>query len=287
MTDSVRTSTHRERRALPRPRVPTVFLAHGSPLSSTDREFAAALEKFFRRHRQVRAVLAVSAHWQTSGPTHITSSPHPPLVYDFTGFPGWLYEVSYPCPGDPGLAQHAAILLEQAGLEARLDPDRGLDHGVWVPLSLAYPEARIPVVQVSLPAPATPAMLLAMGRALSQLRYAGVMLVGTGGIAHNLQLMDPDTPDAAVEPWAEQFDAWIYARSREFDTLALSDYRARAPEAHLAAPSPEHLDPLLVVMGAAMAGDSLHDIYAGFRYGSLSMRSFALVGRRREDRGDR
>ncbi|MEW5982165.1 MAG: class III extradiol ring-cleavage dioxygenase [Acidobacteriota bacterium] len=287
MTDSVRTSSQPERRVLRQPRVPSAFVAHGSPMTVMDREFAAALGKFFRRHRQVKALLVVSAHWQVDGAIRVSSSPRPKLLYDFSGFPGWLYEVGYPCPGEPSLAQYAAIRLEQAGLEARLDPDRGLDHGVWVPLSLAYPEARIPVVQVSLPSPATPDRLLAMGRALAPLRYGGVMLVGTGGITHNLALLDPESPPGMVEPWAEEFDLWVHERVRQLDADALADAAQKAPHMRLAAPSSEHLDPLLFVMGTAMPGDSLRDIYAGFRFGSLSLRSFALVGRRREDRGER
>lgn len=287
MTDSVRTSTQHERRAVPRPRVPSAFVAHGSPLTVMDRAFAGALGKFFRRHRQIKAIIAVSAQWQTPGPVRVSSSPHPPLVRDFTGFPDWLYEVNYPCPGEPSLAQHAAVLLEQSGIAARLDPDRGLDHGVWVPLSLAYPEARVPVVQVSLPEPASPDALLAMGRALSPLRYAGVLLLGTGAIVHNLTLLNPDAPEAPVESWAEEFDAGIYERAQRLDADALSSFRQHARQARLAAPSLEHLDPLLFVMGTRLPGDSVHEVYAGFRYGSLSLRSFALMGRRREDRGER
>lgn len=286
MTDSVRTSTQHERRAVPRPRLPSVFLAHGSPLTVMDRDFAGALGKFFRRHRTLKAIIVVSAHWQTQGPVHVSSSPRPKLAYDFMGFPGWLYEVAYPCPGEPGLAQHAAILLEQAGIEARLDPDRGLDHGVWVPLSLAYPEARVPVVQVSMPDPFRPERLIALGRALAPLRYSGVMLVGTGGVTHNLTLLDPEAPNTTIEPWAEQFDAWVYERARALDAAGLAGFD-QVPEARLAVPTPEHLAPLLFIMGTAMPGDTLHDVYAGFRFGSLSMRSFALVGRRREDRGER
>jgi 4,5-DOPA dioxygenase extradiol len=126
-------------------RVPSLFLAHGSPMTLLDKEFAGAVYRFTSRQLKLRAIVAVSAHWQVPGTIRVTSSPKPPLIYDFMGFPGWLYEIAYPCPGDRAVAQMVAVLLERAGIEARLDPDRGLDHGVWVPLSLAFPPATVPV----------------------------------------------------------------------------------------------------------------------------------------------
>ena len=274
-----------ERRASRVRRVPAIFLAHGSPLSVLDKAFGSAIRKFVGRQRRLRAIVAVSAHWQTSGGVRITSNPQPQLVYDFMGFPGWVYELKYPCPGDRSVAQAVAILLEREGIDARLDPDRGLDHGVWVPLSLAVPDAATPVVQVSLPLPSTPETLLRMGRALSSLRSEDILLLGTGGIVHNLSLVGMDTPAGIVEPWADAFDTWFHERATALDVPSLTDYRQLAPHAAEAAPTTEHFDPVFFVMGTRLPNDSLMDLFAGFRYGSLSMRSFALVGRRREDRG--
>ena len=274
-----------ERRASLVRRVPSLFLAHGSPMSVLDKEYTRALRAFASKQVRLRAIVVLSAHWQTTGPLRVSSSPKPELIYDFAGFPGWLYEISYPCPGDRAVAQMTAVLLERAGFEVRLDPGRGLDHGVWVPLSVAFPEATVPVVQVSLPSPSTPDMLLAMGRALAPLRTEHVLIVGTGGIVHNLAraLMDESGTDA--EPWAEEFDGWVRERVDGLDTEALAAYRTLAPHAAEAVPTTEHFDPLLVTMGTVLPGDVAYDIYAGFRYGSLSMRSFAVTGRRREDRG--
>jgi 4,5-DOPA dioxygenase extradiol len=227
----------------------------------------------------------VSAHWQTSGVTRVTSNPKPSLIYDFMGFPGWLYEVAYPCPGDRAIAQTVAVLLERAGIGARLDPDRGLDHGVWVPLSLAFPEATVPVVQVSLPLPSTPELLFTMGRALAPLRSEHVLLIGTGGIVHNLARLEADIDSPTPEPWAVEFDTWVREKAGNFDTEALAGYLRLAPHAGAAVPTSEHLDPLLFTMGTTLPGDVFYDIYEGFRHGTLSMRSFALTGRRREDRG--
>jgi 4,5-DOPA dioxygenase extradiol len=274
-----------ERRASRVRRVPAVFLAHGSPLSVLDKAFGAAIRKFFSKQRRLRAIVVFSAHWQTTGGIRVTSSPQPQIIYDFMGFPSWVYQLTYACPGDRSVAQAVAILLEREGIPTRLDPERGLDHGVWVPLSLAVPDAKIPVVQVSLPLPSDPATLRTIGKALAPLRSEDILILGTGGIVHNLGRVELDTPDNVSEPWAEEFDRWAYDRAAAVDAAALSDYARFGPHAADAVPTSEHFDPLLVVMSSALPNDSVLDIYEGFRYGTLSMRSFALVGRRREDRG--
>ena len=266
-------------------RVPSLFLAHGSPMSVMDKDFAGALYKFASRQVKLRAIVVMSAHWEAPGAIRVTSNPRPSLIYDFAGFPGWLYEIAYPCPGDRAVAQMVAVMLERAGIEARLDPDRGLDHGVWVPLSLAFPEAIVPVVQISLPKPSTPAALIAMGRALAPLRHEHILLLATGGIVHNLARLRASEETPYPDPWAAEFDAWVREKVGALDTDALADYVRLGPHANAAVPTSEHFDPLLFTAGTALPGDVVHDIYDGFRYGSLSMRSFALTGRRREDRG--
>jgi 4,5-DOPA dioxygenase extradiol len=150
---------------------------------------------------------------------------------------------------------------------------------------MAFPDAVIPIVQVSLPSPSRPETLLAMGKALAPLRLENVLLVGSGGIVHNLARLQDDTPDNIADPWASEFDTWVREQAGKMDTGALVDYQRLAPHAAAAVPTPEHYDPLLFVMGTALPSDSVIDVYEGFRYGSLSLRSFALVGRRREDRG--
>jgi 4,5-DOPA dioxygenase extradiol len=262
-----------------------MFLAHGSPLTILDKAYGAALKKFVSRQKRLRAIVAVSAHWQAAGSIHVTSSPRPTLLYDFMGFPSWVYQLAYACPGDRSVAQAVAILLARESLEARLDPDRGLDHGVWVPLSLAVPDANIPIVQVSLPLPAIPDTIFRLGRALAPLRSEDILLIGTGGIVHNLARLEMDTPDGVSEPWAAEFDQWVHERATAIDGRALADYGRLGPHASTAVPTSEHFDPLLFVMGTALPNDSLFDLYEGFRYGTLSLRSFALVGQRKEDRG--
>lgn len=274
-----------ERRAARVRRVPSLFLAHGSPMTLLDKDFGAALRKFVSRQKRLRAVVAVSAHWQTPGGLKVTSSPQPQLIYDVAGFPDWVYQMAYPCPGDRAVAQAVALLLERGGFEARLDPERGLDHGVWVPMSLAIPDARVPVIQVSLPMPSNPEALIALGKALAPLRSEDILLIGTGGIVHNLSRLEMDTANNISEPWAAEFDQWVADRAAALDTDALRAYGRLAPHAGAAVPTSEHFDPLLVVMGTALPNDSLMNLYAGFRYGTLSLRSFSLIGRRREDRG--
>jgi len=266
-------------------RVPSLFLAHGSPMTVLDKDFAGAVYRFASRQQKLRAIVVVSAHWQASGALRVTSNPKPQLIYDFVGFPGWLYEIAYPCPGDRAVAQMVAVMLERAGMEARLDPDRGLDHGAWVPLSLAFPAATVPVVQLSLPLPSTPALMLAMGRALAPLRSEHILLVATGGVVHNLARLHPDQDTPYPDPWAAEFDGWVRDKVAALDADALAAYARLAPHAGAAVPTSEHFDPLLFAMGTMLPGDVVHDIYDGFRHGTLSMRSFALTGRRREDRG--
>jgi len=250
-------------------RSPSVFLAHGSPMSALGGDAHwAALKKFGDTHRDTRAIVIVSAHWQTRNEIRATSWDHAPLIYDFGGFPKELYEVTYPALGDPALAAR----IPGAIPETR----RGLDHGAWVPLRLAWPDAHVPVVQVSLPA-GTPQEVLALGRALRPLRDEGIMIIGSGGIVHNLGLVHLSEKNSGVDPWAAEFDRWIAARLASRDIDALLAYRTSAPEADVAVPTAEHFDPIFVTLGAAWPEDRLDTIYEGFHYGNLSMRSFAFL----------
>jgi len=249
-------------------RSPSVFLAHGSPMSALGGDAHwAALKKFGDAHRDARGIVIVSAHWRARGQIRATSWEHAPLVYDFGGFPDELYHITYPAPGDPQLAARIP--------GAAPEPRRGLDHGAWVPLRLAWPEAKIPVVQVSLPA-GEPAEVFALGRALRPLRDEGVMVIGSGGIVHNLGLVHFSEKNSGVDPWAAEFDRWVAARLVSQEAKPLFDYRSAAPEADLAVPTPEHFDPIFVTLGAAWPEESLEPIYEGFHYGNVSMRSFAF-----------
>ncbi len=258
-------------------RAPAVFLAHGSPMSALGGdEHAAALRRFGAEWPQLRAIVIVSAHWQRPEPVRVTSWSHMPLIYDFGGFAEELYRITYPAPGQPAVAARALELLGASGLRAEAESTRGLDHGAWVPLLLAWPEADIPVVQVSLPA-LDPAGIFRLGEALRPLREEGVMVVGSGGIVHNLRRIHLHDKNAAVDGWAADFDRWVAGRVAERDFGRLFGYRQEAPHAALAVPTPEHFDPLFVTLGASFEEDDLVSIYEGFHYGNLSLRSFACV----------
>jgi aromatic ring-opening dioxygenase catalytic subunit (LigB family) len=195
-----------------------------------------------------KAILLVSGHWETKG-FAFTAAERPPLIYDYYNFPPHTYELRYDAPGAPALAEKAAGLLRAAGLTATVDPARGLDHGVFVPLKVAFPDAAIPVVEMSVEQGLDPALHLAAGRALASLRDEGVLIVGSGMSFHNMRgYNDP----RFTEP-SEQFDAWLTA-SLTLDGPAraarLTDW-AHAPAARLSHPEEEHLLPLMVAAGAA------------------------------------
>ena len=255
--------------------MPAVFVAHGSPMLAVEEDdFTRSLRRATAALRPGTIVI-VSAHWEAPAPVRVGTSDQPSLIYDFGGFPDELYRVAYPCPGNPGVAREVLQLLRSTGIAAEEEPARGLDHGAWVPLRHAFPEATVPVVEVSLPRPRNPSELLAIGRALAPLRDRGVLLVGSGGIVHNLRRVRFEDKNASVDPWARSFDGWVRARLGEGDVQALVDYRKRAPEAAASVPTPEHFDPLFVVLGAMERGEGIRDVYEGFHYGNLSMRSFA------------
>jgi 4,5-DOPA dioxygenase extradiol len=236
---------------------------------------AAALKAFGAKHGDARGILMVSAHWQVSRPLRVTAWDSMPLLYDFGGFPDELYRIAYSAPGDPGLAARIAGVLQAEGQDTTFDTIRGLDHGAWVPARLAWPEAKLPVLEVSMPF-LEPSQLFQMGRALRPLRDDGVIVVGTGGIVHNLSRVRMADKNAPVDEWAAEFDGWVAEQVENRDIGKLYKYRGTAPHARLSVPTTEHFDPLFVVMGAAWPEDKLDTIFAGFHHGNLSMRSFAM-----------
>jgi 4,5-DOPA dioxygenase extradiol len=232
--------------------------------------YTDALRAFGERVRP-RAVAVVSAHWTTAGGVTVTAAARHQVIHDFGGFPDELYRLDYPAPGDPPLAAEIAARLGADGFPARLDPVHGIDHGTWIPMRIAWPAGSVPVVQVSLPEMA-PGDLVRMGEALRPLREDGVLVLGSGGMVHNLAQLQWRDKYAPAEPWAVEFDAWMADRIDAGDTAALVAYRDRAPSARRAAPTSEHLHPLFVALGAA-GRDRPHSIFEGFHHGSLGMRS--------------
>lgn len=258
--------------------MPAVFVSHGSPtLPLDDIPARAFLGSLGTTLGKPRAVVAVSAH--TIGRrTVVCSASRMKAVHDFRGFPEALYRLRYAPPGDPVLAGRVVSLLAGAGVDASgpLDAD-GLDHGIWVPLLLAYPDADIPVVVVSLDAGLDAAHHLAVGRALSPLRDEGVLVLASGAATHNLAEFfggRPD-PDAPVAPYAAAFADWVTGAVARGDLDALADWQRRAPNAQRAHPTPEHFVPLLVAAGAGNGepGRALHESFA---FGMLGMHAYAF-----------
>jgi len=195
-----------------------------------------------------RALLVVSAHWEESAPTVMTAE-HPPMLYDYYGFPPESYQITWPAPGDPQLAGEVQDLLGMAGFTTGADPARGFDHGTFVPLKVTYPDADVPAIQLSLMQGLDPAQHLAMGRALAPLRDRGIFIVGSGMTFHNLRAFGD--PRAAAS--SEAFDQWlrdVMQRAPADRARGLSEW-STAPAARIAHPREEHLIPLMVATGAA------------------------------------
>ena len=224
--------------------MPTVFVGHGSPLTAfQDNPYVEAWRQLGEALPRPRAILAISAHWFVEG-TAVTAMASPPTVHDFYGFPESLYRFRYPAPGSPDLALRAAELARP--VEVLQSQRWGLDHGAWSVLMHLYPDADIPVVQLSLDGLKSPAEHYDLGKRLAPLRDEGVLVMGTGNIVHNLGLYtrDPDTP---ANPLAEGFRLEVQARLRAHDHQGLIDYQDIGPGARLAAPTPDHILPLLYI----------------------------------------
>ena len=248
--------------------LPSLFISHGSPMLALQPGASGpALERLAGALPRPKAIVVMSAHWE-SHELLVSGSPAPETWHDFGGFPRELFAVQYPAPGNPALARQIVELLAADGLQARLDNQRPFDHGTWVPLSLMYPAADIPVVQVSLPSHMGPALQTRIGQALASLRTEGVLLIGSGSITHNLGELDWRAGPESVEPWAREFRDWVVDKLSTQDEAALHDYRQQAPYAVRSHPSDEHLLPLYVARGA---GGQFSVAHQGFTLGALGM----------------
>lgn len=249
--------------------MPCAFVGHGTPLLARDGgDWGGALRTWAAPLRPA-LVLVISAHWRTSKPT-FTGGRLPGVLHDFIGHPTDLYELSYAAPGHPELVLRSLDLLSDSGISGDVDPQRPLDHGAWSPLRWMFPAAEIPVVQMSLPQGLRPPALVELGLALAPLRDQGVLILGSGGLVHHPQRHRIGA--AAPEAWAATFDSWMAQRLAQGDLSQAMAYRSSAPFAELAAPTPEHLDPLFVAWGAA-DGHPAQPLFEGWEAGNLSLRS--------------
>ena len=258
--------------------VPALYVSHGAPLFAVDAgETGPALTRWGQGLRAqfpaLRGVVIMSPHWMARTP-QVMTGPQPATWHDFGGFPPALYQLQYPAPGAPALAQEVLALLQAAGVAAQGDAGRPFDHGAWVPLMHLFPEADLPVVQVALPVGAGPAEVYALGAALRGLRSQGVLVMGSGSMTHNLAEFFGGAREPA--PYVIAFSRWIESALERGDMQALLNYRSLAPHAERAHPTEDHFLPLFFALGAA--GDDLHANYLSreVMYSMLAMDAFAL-----------
>lgn len=253
-------------------KAPVLFVAHGAPPLLDDEPWVGELGAWARAMAKPKNVLMVSAHWESS-PLAIGATSTRELTYDFYGFPQRYYEVKYPSPGAPELAARVRELVHASGQATRESPERGLDHGAFVPLLCMYPEADVPVLQVSMPTE-DPRALFELGRALAPLRDEGTMIIGSGFITHNLRAIGAHRPS-----WAVEFDAWTADVLSRHDVDALLDYRSRAPGVKQSLPTHEHYVPLILAAGAAdLAQKNVQVTFpvTGWAFGAFTKRSVQL-----------
>jgi 4,5-DOPA dioxygenase extradiol len=255
--------------------LPVLFISHGSPMHALHAGAAGeAWSALAAKLPRPRAILIVSAHWETESP-ELTGAAHPETIHDFYNFPQPLYQIRYPAPGAPDVAARAHALLRDAGFRAAVvDPARGLDHGAWSPLLHMYPAADIPVTQAAVQPALGTAHHLSTGRALAPLSEEGVLIIGSGHMTHNLRDRRPDgSPPLA---YAAEFQAWVDAAIHAHDFDALVDYRKRSPHGARAHPTDEHFLPLFFALGAANPEYVAERIYDGIEQGALAMDTYCL-----------
>lgn len=255
-------------------RVSPLFVSHGAPTFALRPGLGGAqLGALGRAIERPRAIVVVSPHWMTRG-VSVTAAQQPRTIHDFGGFDRALYDIAYPAKGDPALAQRIADMLDSAGWNASLDPARGLDHGAWVPLLHLYPQADVPVVQVSMPHSLDAKAAFELGRALAPLADDGVLIVGSGSLTHNLYEFRMDA--AADAQYASEFAAWIRQAVQAGDRDKLLGALERAPHASRAHPTSEHFLPLLVAFGAARDPLPATVLQGGIEHGVLAMESYVF-----------
>ncbi|HEY7239391.1 MAG TPA: class III extradiol ring-cleavage dioxygenase [Burkholderiales bacterium] len=251
---------------------PSVFLSHGSPMHALQPGPAGeAWNALGRRLARPRAILISSAHWETELPM-LTGATKPQTIHDFYNFPEPLYRLRYPAPGAPELAQRAAALLREAGFGASIDGTRGLDHGAWAPLLYAYPDADVPVVQISVQPALGPRHHFNLGKAVRPLADEGVLIIGSGHLTHNLR--DWARGQGAPALYAREFQDWVKQKLEHGDIDSLVDYRSRSPHGVRAHPTDEHFLPFFFALGAAPKDARPERVYDAIDSGVLAMDAY-------------
>lgn len=252
-------------------RLPTVFIGHGSPMNAiSNNVYTNAMNQLGQSLPQPRAILMVSAHWMTRG-TWVTHMAHPKTIHDFHGFPQPLFDMKYPAPGSPDVADQIRQLVTTPKIHAD-DSEWGLDHGTWSVLKHMYPQANIPVVQLSLDMTQQPAFHFELGQKLKSLRDEGILIMGSGNIVHNLKRISWDE-NAKPYDWSIEFDEWVKVKALDRDFKSLVNSYLSTEAGRLSVPTPDHYYPLLYILGAADTKDSLFFDIEGLQNSAISMRS--------------
>jgi len=254
--------------------LPSVFISHGSPMHALEPGAAGeAWKALGRRFPKPAAILIASAHWETNVPM-LTGSEKPETIHDFYNFPEPLYRLQYPAKGSPSLAQRAQSLLRNESFTAAIDGSRGLDHGAWAPLLYAYPDADVPVVELSVQPALGPGHHLALGRSLRKLSDEGVLIVGSGHMTHNLRELKRGA--TKPEPYAREFQEWVKDKIEKRDLDSLANYRAVSPHGTRAHPTDEHFLPLFVALGAAPGKGKPERVFDAIENGVLAMDAYVF-----------
>lgn len=249
-------------------KMPVLFVGHGSPMNALEKNVVTeSMAKLGRELPRPKAILSVSAHWETEG-TQVLFNRTPPTIHDFYGFPKALFDMQYPASGPTEIALETQKLIPGSSLNEKW----GLDHGTWSVLAHMYPKADIPVYQVSLDVRKTPEEHMQVGRQLQSLREQGVLILGSGNIVHNLRVINWKDPNGAYT-WAADFDLQIKKALDSRDDKTLMTYESLGEMAKLSVPTAEHYLPLLYIVGASSKDDTLSYPFEGYQMGSLSMRS--------------
>ena len=259
--------------------IPALFLSHGSPMIFLDQTPAHD----FLTHLSIitgapKAIVVISAHWETQD-LQVMGTEHPKTLYDFGGFDPRLYQLTYPAFGDPALAERIVTALAAQNISAHIHTTRGLDHGAWIPLILAFPQADIPVLQISVPKGATPRAMFDLGQALAFLRTENILIIGSGSFTHNLYEFMGQDVTAVPEPWVVAFADWMREKLASGDVESVLDYRRLAPFARENHPTEEHMLPLFVAMGAGTNGHEfgrVQHVHHSYNHAILAMDAYGF-----------
>ncbi len=256
----------------PTPTMPLLFVGHGNPMNAiTDNEFSRGWREAAKSLPRPAAVLCVSAHWETRG-TYVTAMEKPPTIHDFGGFPPELYQVQYPAPGSPALADETKRTIQ--GTDVGLDYEWGLDHGCWSVLRHLFPEGDVPVIELSLDRTKPPAWHVDLAKQLAPLRRKGVLITGSGNMVHNLRLVEWEAADGF--DWALKANDLLKKLIAGNETQRLADYRSLGREVEMAVPTPEHFIPLLYALGLREEKEGVSFFNDRTELGAISMTSFRI-----------